>query len=140
MSKQGERRDDGMKDAGKVEEVRQRRGIPEAALWGSLLSASFPSFRLLFQSQLDSEPGDSPAQSVPKNRASPGKAVCMRSPRFNWDSQQPCLKEIKMINTTREGQARKMGAMPTLANTKVLLLIPQYSIMVAKNRPSGHLK
>ena len=64
----------------------------------------------------------------------------MRSQRFNRDSQQPCLKRIKIMNTTTKGKARKMGAIPTLANTKMLLLIPQYSRTVAKNRPSGHLK
>lgn len=59
----------------------------------------------------------------------------MRSRRSAWDSQQPWLKGIKIMNTARKGQARKMGA-----NTKMLLLILEYSRTVAKNRPPGHLK
>ena len=35
MSKQGERKDGGMRDKGKAEEVRKARVIPEAALRGS---------------------------------------------------------------------------------------------------------
>ena len=55
-----------MRDEGKVEEVRKRRVIPEAALWGSVCCQLVFPLRLLFQSQLDLESGDNPAQSVPR--------------------------------------------------------------------------
>lgn len=85
MSKQGERKDGGMRDKGKAEEVRKARVIPEAALRGSACRqpVSLPQTPI-------SEPTGLRARGHPRPEwASSGKAVCMRSQRFARDSQQP---------------------------------------------------
>lgn len=102
----------------------KKKGHPIGCSWGPVqYHLVFLSFKLLFQSPLDLELADISAWYTEYTQKQ----------AFLWQSgmhevrdsmgipQHPCLKGLKKINTTEKGKARRMGTIPVLANTTMLL-------------------